>query len=178
MRGVQNPTAEQFEVAYRHHRGTIFAYVYTATRHRATAEDLTSETFVRALGAAHRFTDRGGTIGAWLMTIARNLVRDHFKSCDVRNRSPLTVAPERASGEPGPERLLLRRQLAVALTSSLTQLTAAQRRCVELRFYQGLTVRETAARMHKSEPTVRQLQHRAVRCLGDHVGRSWLGSIQ
>ena len=46
----------------------------------ALAEDLTSETFLRALRRIDSFTYTGKDIGAWFTTIARNLVTDHVKS--------------------------------------------------------------------------------------------------
>ena len=54
------------------------------------AEDLTSETFVRGLRAIQRFNWQGKDFGAWLTTIARNLIADHFKS----SRSRLEIVSE------------------------------------------------------------------------------------
>src|SRR4029450_9068296 len=47
---------------------------------RQLAEDLTADTFLRALKRIGSFTWQGRDPGAWLVTIARNLVADHFKS--------------------------------------------------------------------------------------------------
>src|SRR5690242_21596802 len=48
------------------------------------AEDLTAETFFRALRSMHSFRWQGKDFGAWLMTIARNLTADHFKAGRTR----------------------------------------------------------------------------------------------
>ena len=50
----------------------------------ALAEDLTSETFFRALRSMNSFRWQGKDFGAWLMTIARNLTTDHFKAGRTR----------------------------------------------------------------------------------------------
>ncbi|HEX2130183.1 MAG TPA: sigma-70 family RNA polymerase sigma factor [Actinophytocola sp.] len=66
---------------------------------RADAEDLTQDTFVRALGSAHRFTARsqGRT---WLLAIARRVAADHFRAAAARPRiagdRDWQVAAERA----------------------------------------------------------------------------------
>jgi RNA polymerase sigma-70 factor, ECF subfamily len=49
------------------------------------AEDLTQETFVRALGSAHRFTARSHA-RTWLLAIARRVAADHFRAASVRPR--------------------------------------------------------------------------------------------
>ena len=55
-------------------------YIYFRVGSHPLAEDLTSETFLRALRRITDFTWQGRDFGAWLVTIARNLVADHFKS--------------------------------------------------------------------------------------------------
>ncbi len=66
---------------------------------RADAEDLTQETFVRALAGAHRFSGRGHA-RAWLLAIARRVAADHFRALSTRPRLATNddwqVAVERA----------------------------------------------------------------------------------
>lgn len=52
---------------------------------RGDAEDLTQETFVRALGAAARFTARSSA-RTWLLAIARRVAADHFRAAASRPR--------------------------------------------------------------------------------------------
>lgn len=66
----------------------MYRYIYRRVGNRATAEDLTSETFLRVLGRIELFTWQGRKFDAWLATIARNLVIDHFKSSRVRLEVP------------------------------------------------------------------------------------------
>ncbi|GAB3934068.1 hypothetical protein GCM10029976_042490 [Kribbella albertanoniae] len=63
---------------------TVYRYIYARVSSSALAEDLTSETFVRALRALDSFRWQGRDFGAWLVTIARNLITDHYKSGRVR----------------------------------------------------------------------------------------------
>jgi RNA polymerase sigma-70 factor (ECF subfamily) len=73
-----------FARLYTAYSDTVYRYLYYRVGGKATAEDLTSEVFARALQRLHTFTWRGRDFGAWLVTIARNLVADHFTSARFR----------------------------------------------------------------------------------------------
>ncbi|GAA3056370.1 sigma-70 family RNA polymerase sigma factor [Streptomyces olivoverticillatus] len=81
---AQAGEAEAFGRLYDQYADTVYRYIYYRVGGRATAEDLTSETFLRALRRIGTFTWQGRDFGAWLVTIARNLVADHFKSSRFR----------------------------------------------------------------------------------------------
>ena len=53
------------------------------------AEDLTAEVFTRMLANLSRYTPRGKPILAWLYTIARNLVIDHYRQSKSASHLPL-----------------------------------------------------------------------------------------
>jgi len=69
---------EAFGLLYDHYNTSVFRFLYYRTRSTSLAEDLTSETFFRALRSMNNFRWQGKDFGAWLMTIARNLATDHF----------------------------------------------------------------------------------------------------
>ena len=72
--------AEAFGSLYDHYVELVYRYVYYRVGTHQLAEDITSETFLRALRRICDFHWQGKDFGAWLVTIARNLVADHFKS--------------------------------------------------------------------------------------------------
>ena len=77
---AQAGDAEAFGLIYDRYVDTVFRFIYFRVGNRPLAEDLTSDTFLRALKRIGSFTWQGRDLGAWLVTIARNLVADHFKS--------------------------------------------------------------------------------------------------
>ena len=77
---AQAGESEAFGLIYDRYVDTVFRFVYFRVGNRQLAEDLTSDTFLRALKRIGSFTWQGRDLGAWLVTIARNLVADHFKS--------------------------------------------------------------------------------------------------
>jgi RNA polymerase sigma-70 factor, ECF subfamily len=157
--------AEAFGQLYDHYLSTIYRYVYYRVGTHVLAEDLTSETFLRALRALNSFHWQGRDFGAWLVTIARNLVTDHFKSGRFRLEVATGEILDYDSASEGPENDVLATLANEELVKALKQLGADQQECLVLRFLNGLSVAETAHVLAKSEGAVKQLQLRAIRNL-------------
>lgn len=156
---------EAFGLLYDHYQASVYRFLYYRTRSQTLAEDLTSETFFRALRSMNNFRWQGKDFGAWLMTIARNLTTDHFKS--GRTRLEMTtedMTPHDDSTE-GPEDAVIAGLTNEVLLQALTELPTEQRECLIMRFLQGMSIAETALALARSDGAVKQLQLRGVRNL-------------
>ncbi|WP_326688746.1 MULTISPECIES: ECF subfamily RNA polymerase sigma factor, BldN family [unclassified Streptomyces] len=162
---AQDGEAEAFGRLYDQYSDTVYRYIYYRVGGRATAEDLTSETFLRALRRIGTFTWQGRDFGAWLVTIARNLVADHFKSSRFRLEVTTGEMLDANEVERSPEDSVLESLSNAALLEAVRKLNPQQQECVTLRFLQGLSVAETARIMGKNEGAIKTLQYRAVRTL-------------
>ncbi|MFI9269437.1 ECF subfamily RNA polymerase sigma factor, BldN family [Kitasatospora sp. NPDC052896] len=162
---AQAGESEAFGRLYDHYCDTVYRYIYYRVGSRATAEDLTSETFLRALRRIGTFTWQGRDFGAWLVTIARNLVADHFKSSRFRLEVTTGEMLDSNECERSPEDSVLESLSNAALLDAVRRLNPQQQECVTLRFLQGLSVAETARIMGKNEGAIKTLQYRAVRTL-------------
>jgi RNA polymerase sigma-70 factor (ECF subfamily) len=163
---ARNGDADAFGMLFDHYQGSVYRFLFHRTRSATLAEDLTSETFFRALRSMSGFRWQGKDFGAWLMTIARNLATDHFKS----GRTRLEMTTEDMSlhddgTHDGPENAVLTSLTNEALLGALTELPAEQRDCLVMRFLQGMSIAETAAVLGRSDGAVKQLQLRGVRNL-------------
>src|SRR5262245_45554917 len=69
----------RFAELYDRHFEFVYAFVARRVRSRETAEELTAETFHRALAHLPKFESRGAPFGAWLIRIASNAVIDRVK---------------------------------------------------------------------------------------------------
>lgn len=167
---AQRGDRQAFGRLYDEYGDTVFRYVYYRVGSRDMAEDLTSETFLRALRRIGTISYQGRDIGAWFVTIARNIILDHLKS--ARNRLEVTTADtvEGDQREPSPESAVVELLTNERLMAAVNQLGDEQRECVMLRFIQGFSVAETAAVMGKNDGAIKALQHRAVRKLAELVG--------
>ncbi|MEU8796214.1 sigma-70 family RNA polymerase sigma factor [Spirillospora sp. NPDC048819] len=157
--------ADAFGSLYDHYVELVYRYVYYRVGTHSLTEDLTSETFLRALRRICDFHWQGKDFGAWLVTIARNLVADHFKSGRYRLEvcTAELVEPERP--QEGPERAVLDSMTNRTLLAAVRRLGSEQQECVVLRFLHGLSVAETALIMGKKPGAIKALQYRAVRSL-------------
>jgi RNA polymerase sigma-70 factor (ECF subfamily) len=157
--------ADAFGMLYDHYQGSVYRFLFYRTRSSTLAEDLTSETFFRALRSMQSFRWQGKDFGAWLMTIARNLATDHFKA--GRTRLELTTEDMGLHDDEteGPEISVLASLTNEMLLKALTELPAEQKDCLIMRFLQGMSIAETADVLGRSEGAVKQLQLRGVRNL-------------
>jgi RNA polymerase sigma-70 factor (ECF subfamily) len=162
---AQSGESEAFGRLYDKYSDTVYRYIYYRVGGKATAEDLTSETFLRALRRIGTFTWQGRDFGAWLVTIARNLVADHFKSSRFRLEVTTGEMLDANEVERSPEDSVLESLSNAALLEAVRRLNPQQQECVTLRFLQGLSVAETARAMGKNEGAIKTLQYRAVRTL-------------
>ena len=166
---AQAGESEAFGLIYDRYMDTVFRFIYFRVGNRQLAEDLTSDTFLRALKRIGSFTWQGRDLGAWLVTIARNLVADHFKSgryrLEITTGDVLDADKEDRGPEGTPETAVVDHITNVTLLTAVKQLNPEQQECIVLRFLQGFSVAETAKSMGKNEGAIKALQYRAVRAL-------------
>lgn len=159
---------QAFAQLYARYLDPVYRYCYRRLGSQQAAEDATSRTFQRALTALPGF--RGGSFGAWLFAIARNVVADSFSR--ERPEPPLDPEVPAATG-PEPEAALLAAEARCTLAAALAQLTDDQRSVIELRLA-GLTGAEIAQALGRSLGSVKMLQLRGLNrlrgLLGDEAG--------
>ncbi len=138
----------------------VYAFCALGGRSREEAEDLTAQTFERALRAIDRYEERGVPFSAWLLRIAAHVVADR-----ARRAAPLDDAPplddDDGAADGAPD-WTEEWELATWLRGHLATLPEDQRRVVWLRYYEDRSFGDVAARMDRSENAVKQLLRRAL----------------
>jgi len=165
---ARNGDAEAFGQLYDHYHASVYRFLYYRLGSVQLAEDLTAETFFKALRSMSGFRWQGKDFGAWLMTIARNQAIDHFKSARTRletTTEDMGALDAHTEGADGPEAAALASLTNEALLAALAELPTEQRECLVMRFLQGLSIAETADVLGRSAGAVKQLQLRGVRNL-------------
>lgn len=175
--------ADAFALLYRRCRGTVYRYlVRRLNGDPHLADDLTSETFARALTRISSYQDMGRPFVAWLLTIAGNLAADYYKSGWRRFQVPcgdlgheqdrataLVADLSRVTGrEEVDTRVVaeqLRHHVREVLGQAMNDLTAWQQQVVRLRYVEGKSVRATAQALGTHEGAVKAATYRAVRVL-------------
>jgi RNA polymerase sigma-70 factor (ECF subfamily) len=133
----------EFAEAAERHLDDVHAFLVYLTGDRAMAEDLTAETFARALERWRRFDPRRGSARAWLCQLARSTALDHFRAEDRRRRREGRFAATEQREDAGP---VFGEGLSPELEQALARLSAAEREVVALRVVLELDV-EVAARV-------------------------------
>ncbi|HEV7203710.1 MAG TPA: sigma-70 family RNA polymerase sigma factor [Jatrophihabitans sp.] len=162
---VQGGDADAFGELYDRYVDVVYRFVLSRVRHQQRAEDITSEAFTRALRSIHSISYRGQDIGAWLVTIARNLVFDDAKSARARYELVTDDCLDGREQAPSAESIALEQFADRDIVDALQSISAQQRQCITLRFIQQLSLKETAVVMGCREGAVKSLQHRALRAL-------------
>jgi RNA polymerase sigma-70 factor (ECF subfamily) len=140
------------------HYANVYAFVRSRLGNMADAEDIAAQAFEVALARADRFDYRGVPIEAWLVGIARNLVRDHLKRSARRGSGDELDEGLAPTGRDESGAADLRNDLQQAMEG----LTEDQQTVLALRFLLDRSVAETAAVMERSEDAVKNLQRRAL----------------
>jgi RNA polymerase sigma-70 factor (ECF subfamily) len=133
-------TDMSFAQAAERHLDDVYGYLAWFTGDRVVAEDLTAETFERALRLWHRFDEQRGSARTWLCQLARTIALDHFRSERRRLRREERAAQPERYDEP------LVEGLSPELESALRVLTAGEREVIALRIVLELDA-ATAARV-------------------------------
>ncbi|RNL63338.1 sigma-70 family RNA polymerase sigma factor [Nocardioides marmoriginsengisoli] len=162
---ARNGDKDAFGQLYDHYQPSVYRFLYYRVGSMTLAEDLTAETFFRALRSMHSFRWQGKDFGAWLMTIARNLTADHFKAGRTRLEQTTEDMQTLDTTSESPEIEVLASLTNEALLRALGELPTEQRECLIMRFLQGLSIAETAEILGRSSGAVKQLQLRGVRNL-------------
>jgi len=137
-----------FESVAERHLDDVHAYLVYLTRSREVAEDLTAETFERALRHWNRFDPRRGSARTWLCQLARTTALDHFRAEERRRRREGVYAADRSvEAVDG-----LFGGLSPELERALVSLSAGEREVIALRVLLDLDI-ETAARILGISPT-------------------------
>jgi len=163
IREAQAGDPAAFGELYRRYQPKVYRYVYFRVNNEVTAEDLTSEVFVRLVENIHTFQCRGRPLLAWLYTIARNLVTDIYRRGGRATELPLDDLL--VADGPDPFQAAHRSLEQDRLAHALDDLTYAQREVIRLKFFEELDNSTTARVLGKTVGAVKALQHRGISAL-------------
>lgn len=159
-----------FGALYRRYVERVYGYCFYLLGDHHDAEDATERTFVSALSAIGKFRDEGSTFRAWLFRVAHNEIANALRRRD-RHRTARLDATAEPHAPDDPPALVAAADQRRALRDAVGRLAGDRRQVIILRFVDGLTTREIADVLDRSEGAVRVLQHRALRDLEAALGR-------
>jgi RNA polymerase sigma-70 factor (ECF subfamily) len=139
---------------YAHYANNVYGYVRSIVRDDHEAEDITQHVFLKLMTNIVKYEERGGPFSAWLLRLARNAAIDYLRA----NRSTPT-----ADVFEGDRPTVQDHAALEDVKLAFEQLPAPQREVVFLRHVVGLSPKEIATRIGRSECSVHGLCHRGRR---------------
>jgi RNA polymerase sigma-70 factor (ECF subfamily) len=152
VKQAQNGDQEAFGQLYELYFEKIYRFIYFKTTDRQTTEDLTSQTFFKALENLAKFKGEIAQFKSWIYKIAHNLVIDHYRT--NRDHTPLDLAQDLAAPEQTAAKTAINLELEKVI-NYLDTLDPQDRQLIVLRIWDELSYREIAAIIGKSEASLK-----------------------
>lgn len=146
---------KEFDILYRKYSADVFRFAFYLSGHREEAEDITSETFVRAWSAPGRI--RTATVKGYLFTIARNLFLQDCRKKARRVELDETLLDVRA----GPDIQAENRAELQSVIHRLQRLPEADRAALLMRTMESMPHEEIARVLNISLSAAKVKVHRA-----------------
>ncbi len=160
---AQRGSKEAFGKLYELYVEKIYRYIFfRVNQDKHTAEDITEVVFIRAWEKLHMF--RKGSFQAWLYTIARNAVIDHYRS-----DKPTAMLHENIAEETDHEEKVFLSIEVEKVMKSMQKLTEEQQEIITLKFINDMSNKEIAKILKKKEDAIRALQYRALQALREEL---------
>ncbi len=142
----------------------LYRFVYYRVQNREEAQDITQETYVRAISYLEKNRDAVLDYRNYLKAIAMNIIRDQWRR---KQRSGMIEGEEMDSLETDRGDFTDEVNERTVVEEALKQLTPRQQEVVTLRIIKGYSAADTARIMGCREGTVRVIQYRALKALSE-----------
>lgn len=154
---------EAFGKLYEVYYVPVFRYIYFRIRKKEDAQDLIQTVFIKAYQSIDKYKDLGNDPLAYFFTISRNTVIDYLRKKKELNLYDFIEIE--AQEKDNPEEITGKVELEEVVKKAIASLNEDQREVILLKFMAGLLNNEIAKQMGKSEDSIRQIQHRALKSL-------------
>jgi RNA polymerase sigma-70 factor (ECF subfamily) len=170
IRAAQRGDNRAFAALYRDNVDKIYRYVYYRVESAATAEDLTSDVFLRFIEGLPNYEDRSTPLLVWLYRIAHARVVDYYRR-SKRSAHDEDIESLELSAEEDLDAGLVAGHRTSHLQAALRSLTDGQRQVIVLRFVEGHNLERTAQILGKTVDAIKAMQYRALQALGQTLNR-------
>lgn len=155
-----NGNKDAFSKIYSQYYEKIYNFIYYRTFHRETAEDLTGQTFLKALEYLKSFDPLKGKFNSWLYRIAINCINKHFNnSKDDEDYADIWDIKSEINFEIDVEQKTLYEKIQPVLMN----LPAEKRLIIVMRIWDDLSYREIAGILDKNETNCRMIFSRTMK---------------
>ncbi|MFQ5878701.1 MAG: RNA polymerase sigma factor [Dehalococcoidia bacterium] len=159
---------DEFASRYNEYFPKVFAYLYSRVQNKEAAQDLVAEVFEKAFAKSADLRS-DDAFGAWLFTIARNVVASYWRKQKPAAGALRAIGWQSELAEVSPEESVLERERIAILLDLVQQLPQREQDILALKFDAELANRDIAKIMAISEVNVRVILYRTLRKLRDQM---------
>lgn len=177
---------QAFGILFDTHYDSVYKYILYRTADKTLAEELTSETFFKALNGLWKFKWRNIPFAAWLIRIASNEVNGYFRKSKYlklvsleekyESLSEKLVTPDDVISKN--ETDLSKNLLFKKLHTSIASLKNIYQEVIVLKYFEEKSIQEISELLGKSEGTVKSLIHRGLNKLKDKIDPSLYNEVK
>jgi RNA polymerase sigma-70 factor (ECF subfamily) len=167
VEGLRSGSPEFFESFYERFFDRIHGFARHRVRNAAEADDLTQEIFLAVMRSIDAYRARAD-FESWVFGVARNVVREHFRS--ARRRQAREAVAQQAGAPPTPEEELSRRRIVETLSRRLAAAESWQAEAFALQCFERLPQTEIARRTERTRYAVGTSLKRLRRRIASDLG--------
>ena len=174
MEGLRKRDGQALGRLYDRYGRQVYALILRIVRDQGTAEDLVQETFLRVWNRAHLFDPGKGSVGGWLLTVARRQAIDYLRSKQDRTVSTgleMADLPSPSAWRTSEHAMLNAQQVRI-IREAFERLDGNHRMVLELAYFEGLTQTEMAERTRQPLGTIKTWVRLGLRALRKELGEA------
>ncbi|MCA9383813.1 sigma-70 family RNA polymerase sigma factor [Candidatus Dojkabacteria bacterium] len=152
---------DAFEKLYEYYLPKIYRYILNRTANKDLAEDLTSQTFVKAMTKIKTYKDHGKSFGSWLYRIAHNNLIDHFR----KNKPTAIFDINLIESEAAAEDHAMDSERKRAILHAISKIPEQYQEIISLKFFEELSNDEIADVIGTNKTNIAVKIHRSMKSL-------------
>lgn len=152
---------DAFDQLYEFYLPKIYGYLLNRTADKDLAEDITSQTFIKAMTKIKTYKDQGKTFGAWLYGIAHNNLIDYFR----KHKAGTIFDMNQLESESSAERSAEQSETKLVVLKAMSDLPEQYQEILSLRFFEELSNEEIAEIIGSKKENVALKVHRSLKAL-------------
>jgi len=155
---IQAGDREALATLYERYLPSVWRYVHSRLGREAASRDVVSETFLAMVQGIGRVDAASTNVAKWLNGVARHKLADHWRRSPPQAAAQGAEVPERQTGPAVAMDALEARQ---AVGEAMARMDDLQRVALEWKYLDGLTVRQIAGQLGRTEKAVEAILYRA-----------------
>ena len=173
-RRLKNRDPQAMAELYDRYGRVMFALIFRVVHNEAVPEDLVQESFLRIWNRAHAFDHEKGSLGPWVLAVARNRAIDYLRSVDGRMaQNALELEKlEQPALFVDLENGILNLDRVRKLRGAFEKLSQNQRLVLELAYWEGFSQTEISDRLKQPLGTVKTWIRTGLKLLRQELGEA------